>query len=200
MIAYLKGILANKAPSSIIVDVNGVGYDLAISLNTFYSLPDPGKEILVYTYTHLREDMLQLYGFKTMEEKRAFIDLISISGIGPRLAIAILSGIVPSELAQAVYEHNVKRLQKIPGVGKRTAERIILEMKHKMKIPETRFESEIGDLTEESPYTIALTALTHLGYSLNEAERALAVAKKLIGEKVSVEELLKASLRVMAGV
>lgn len=198
MIAYLKGILASKSPSSIIVDVNGVGYDVAISLHTFYSLPDPGKDVFVHTYTYVREDTLQLYGFCTLEEKKAFIDLISITGVGPKIALAILSGVAPHELARSVYEHNVKRLQKIPGVGKKTAERIILEMKHKMKLPEVRTESEVTAITEDSPYTIALTALIHLGYSSHEAEKALAAARKNVGETASVEELLKASLRAMA--
>lgn len=199
MIAYLKGILSGKSPSSITVDINGVGYDLTISLNTFYSLPDPGKEILIYTYPYIREETLQLYGFRTMEEKKAFLDLISISGIGPKVALAILSGITPDELARAVYEHNAKRLQKIPGVGRKTAERIILELKHKMKIPEYEPDGRLMDAGEESPYAIALTALLHLGYSSHEAEKALAIAKKVTGETTSVEELLKASLKVMAG-
>jgi Holliday junction DNA helicase RuvA len=199
MIAYLKGILPIKAPSSAAVDVNGVGYGFAISLNTFYSLAEPGKEVLLHTYAYIREEELQLYGFRTMEEKKAFIDLISISGIGPKLALTILSGIAPDELTRAVYEHNTRRLQRIPGVGKKTAERIILELKHRIKIPDAQPQGEFVDIGEESPYTVALAALVHLGYSSQEAERALAGAKKRVGETASVEELLKASLQIMGG-
>lgn len=199
MIAYLKGILANKSPSYVVVDVNGVGYGVAVSLNTFYSLPETGKEVLLHTHTYLREEELHLYGFKTTEEKKAFLDLISISGIGPRLALTILSGIAPDELVRAVYEHNSKRLQRIPGVGKKMAERIILELKHRIKVPDTQIQSEFMDVGEDSPYGVALAALIHLGYSSQEAERALSSAKKRVGETASVEELLRASLQTMGG-
>jgi Holliday junction DNA helicase RuvA len=198
MIAYVKGTLAFKTPSSVVVDVNGVGYDIAISLNTFYGLPELGQEVLIYTYTHVREDLLQLYGFKTLEEKKAFLDLIAINGVGPKLALAILSGIAPDELVRAVYEHNVGRLQKIPGVGKKTAERILLEMKHRLKPPEIQSCGDIPDLGEESPYGTAFAALIHLGYKPQEAEKALAAAKKKVGEMASVEEILRASLQAMA--
>jgi Holliday junction DNA helicase RuvA len=198
MIAYVKGTLAFKTPSSVVVDVNGVGYDIAISLNTFYGLPELGQEVLIYTYTHVREDLLQLYGFKTLEEKKAFLDLIAINGVGPKLALAILSGIAPDELVRTVYEHNVGRLQKIPGVGKKTAERILLEMKHRLKPPEIQSCGDIPDLGEESPYGTAFAALIQLGYKPQEAEKALAAAKKKVGEMASVEEILRASLQAMA--
>ncbi|MEJ5299680.1 MAG: Holliday junction branch migration protein RuvA [Thermodesulforhabdaceae bacterium] len=199
MIAYVKGTLTSKTPSSAVVDVSGIGYDIAISLHTFYSLPELGQEVLIYTYTHVREDVLQLYGFKTLEEKKAFLDLIAINGVGPKLALTILSGIAPDELARAVYEHNVGRLQKIPGVGKKTAERILLEMKHRLKPPEMQSFSDVVEMEETSPYGIAFAALIQLGYKSQEAERALATARKKVGDTASVEDLLKASLRVMAG-
>jgi len=198
MIAYVKGTLAFKTPSSVVVDVNGVAYDIAISLNTFYGLPELGQEVLIYTYVHVREDLLQLYGFKTLEEKKAFLDLIAISGVGPKLALTILSGIAPDELLRAVYEHNVGRLQKIPGVGKKTAERILLEMKHRLKPLEIQSCGDIPDLGEETPYGTAFAALIQLGYKPQEAEKALAAAKKKVGEMASVEEILKASLQAMA--
>ncbi len=199
MIAYLRGTLASKAQNSIVIDIHGVGYGLTISLHTFYSLPEISQEVRLYTYPYVREETIQLYGFHSMEEKRIFLHLITISGIGPKLALTILSGIAPHEFTQAIDEHNVTRLQKIPGVGRKTAERIVLEMKHKLKL--TAPEAEPVGLPpggEESPYSVALTALMNLGYRQQEATQALTTAQKKVGTGASVEELLRESLRAMA--
>lgn len=197
MIAYLKGILAHKSPDFVIIDVNGVGYGLSVSLNTFYQLPEPGRDVFLHTYTYVREDILQLYGFGTTEEKRLFLELIAISGVGPRVALHILSGMSPEEFHQTVIEHNVKRLQKIPGVGKKTAERILLELKHKLKVPEEISKGLPAGADESSITADAMSALMNLGYKQNEAHNAISRAYKKLGKNASLEDLLKEALRSM---
>ncbi len=200
MIAYLKGIITYKSPEFVTIDIGGIGYRVFISLNTFYSLPDINEEVFLYIHTYLREDTIHLYGFISKEEREIFLNLIAISGIGPRLAINILSGIGPKEFERAIYENNIKKIQKIPGIGRKTAERILLEMKHKMKLrksPDIEKE-ELFDNSGESIYSLAYSALINLGYKPFEAEKAIATAKKRISGNVSLEELLKESLKVMA--
>ena len=128
MIAFLRGRIQDKQPNRIVVDVNGVGYDVAVPLSTFYGLGEPGSEISLRVHTHVREDALALYGFATALEQDLFERLISISGIGPKLALAVLSGIEPADLVRAVERADVARLTAIPGVGKKTSERIVLEL------------------------------------------------------------------------
>ena len=128
MIAFLRGRVFEKQPNKVIVDVGGVGYDVAIPLSTYYAIGDAGAELAVRVHTHVREDQLALFGFATELELIVFERLISISGIGPKLALAVLSGIEPNELVTALQEHDVGRLTRIPGVGKKTAERIVLEL------------------------------------------------------------------------
>ncbi|SFM50626.1 Holliday junction branch migration protein RuvA [Thermodesulforhabdus norvegica] len=197
MIAYLKGILAHKSPDYVIVDVNGVGYGVSVSLNTFYQLPDPGKDVFLHTYTYVREDILQLFGFGSAEEKRLFLELIAIAGVGPRVALHILSGISPQELHQTVMEHNVKRLQKIPGVGKKTAERILLELKHKLKIPEDLSSGLSVSSGKPSITEDAISALMNLGYKQIEAQKAVSKAERKLGKEASLEDLLREALRAM---
>src|SRR5690348_12864948 len=132
MISHLRGTLLEKQPNRVIVDVNGVGYDVHVPLSTFYEMSEPGSEIALRIHTHVREDALLLYGFATVLELRIFERLISVSGIGPKLALAVLSGIEPAELVSAIRTANVARLTGIPGIGKKTAERIGLELKDKM--------------------------------------------------------------------
>ncbi len=132
MISHLRGRLLEKQPNRVIVDVNGVGYDVHVPLSTFYEMAEPGAEIALRVHTHVREDALVLYGFATVLELHIFERLISVSGIGPKLALAVLSGIEPNELVSAIRTANVARLTGIPGIGKKTAERIGLELKDKM--------------------------------------------------------------------
>lgn len=132
MIAFLRGRVLEKHPNRVIVDVGGVGYDLAVPLSTFYTAGDPGADITLRVHTHVREDQLALYGFATPLELAVFERLISISGIGPKLALAALSGIEPRELITAVQRGDVERLTRIPGVGKKTAERIVLELRDRL--------------------------------------------------------------------
>ena len=139
MIAWLRGRLVEKCPHRVIVDVQGVGYDVQVPLSTFYGLGEPGVEVIFRVHTHVREDALALFGFATTVELQLFELLIGISGIGPRLALAVLSGIEPSELVRAVRQGDLGRLTGIPGVGKKTAERMGLELKDRLP---SSFESE----------------------------------------------------------
>src|SRR5450432_2050935 len=129
MIALLRGLLVEKTPNQIIVDVNGVGYDVTIPVSTFSALPEPGGEVRLRIHTNVREDAISLFGFATTEEKHMFEKLIGVGGIGPKLAVTILSGVPATELANAILGGHVERLVRVPGVGKKTAERMILELK-----------------------------------------------------------------------
>ncbi len=197
MIAYLKGKLFLKTPDHIIIDTGGIGYEVYVSLNTFYSLPSVGSDVSLHIYTYVREDTLQLYGFHTGEEKSAFLDLIGIGGVGPRVAMQILSGISPSELRQVVADYDVKRLKRIPGIGKKTAERILLELKHKFKVvhkEDVTFEE--ASLTDNSVFRDAVSALVNLGYRPNEAKKAVHSAVKKLGD-AKLEDVLREALKTM---
>jgi len=193
VIARLKGTLVEKSPSRIIVDVGGVGYDVLVPLSTFYGLGDPGAEVVLRVHTHVREDVIALFGFSTPLELDLFERLIAISGIGPKLALAVLSGIDPAELVRAIRAQDVARLTRIPGVGKKTAERIGLEMKDRLPQAATPAGAPIegddvrGDL---------LSALTNLGYNRNVAEKAIDEARKA-EPQADFEQLLRQILRQM---
>jgi len=199
MIAQLKGVLESKAPSEIIVDVGGVGYQLSIPLSTYYQLPETGESLLLRTHTHVREDAIQIFGFMTSLEKELFKLLISVSKVGPKIALAILSGLDGESLRSAIGTNDVERLSSVPGVGKKTAERICMELKD--KIPRETDEVRGGllrgsALLEECPYKDALAALMHLGYKRGEvAEVIQGLASDVEGH--SVEELIRESLRLL---
>ena len=198
MISHLRGRLLEKQPNRVIVDVNGVGYDVHVPLSTFYDMTEPGAEIALRVHTHVREDALVLYGFATVLELRIFERLISVSGIGPKLALAVLSGIEPNELVSAIRTANVARLTGIPGIGKKTAERIGLELKDKMA---TFLTAEVAAspaaATSETLRTDVLSALMNLGYHRPLAERAVDSALKL-DTGFSFESVLRHALRVLA--
>jgi holliday junction DNA helicase RuvA len=198
MIAHLRGRLLEKHPNRIIVDVQGVGYEAHVPLSTFYEMPEPGGEIALRIHTHVREEALSLYGFVTLLELQLFERLIGVSGIGPKLALAVLSGIEPNELIAAVRHGNVARLTAIPGVGKKTAERIGLELKDKLGafLPEEGAAS-VPASAGESLRTDVLSALINLGYHRPLAERALDAALKS-GNTGSFEQTLKLALRELA--
>lgn len=197
MISHLRGRLLEKHPNRVIVDVNGVGYDVHVPLSTFYEMAEPGEEIALRIHTHVREDALLLYGFATLLELQIFERLISVSGIGPKLALAVLSGIEPSELVSAIRTANVARLTGIPGIGKKIAERIGLELKDKMAsfLPaDTAHPSAPGGDTLRDD---VMSALMNLGYHRPLAERAVdAALKKSSGS--SFETILKYALRELA--
>jgi Holliday junction DNA helicase RuvA len=201
MIGQLHGKLLSKKPNVLLLDIQGVGYEVFIPLTSFYELPDEGGEITLKIHTHVREDALVLFGFRSQREKEFFLKLISISGIGPKLAITILSGAQVEELAQALVEGNLGRLTAIPGVGRKTAERLILELKNQMAsfvLPEQAESSQ-----KESPNTLLeediLSALTNLGYPRASAEKALSMVLRAADCQRTFEEVLRNTLRRLAG-
>lgn len=176
MIARLQGRLAEKRPHRVTVDVHGVGYDLHIPLSTYYGLGEPGAEAVFRVHTHVREDTLALFGFATGLELRVFEALIGISGIGPKLALAVLSGIEPAELVRAVGRGDVRRLTGIPGIGKKTAERMGLELRDRLPaVPEAEPEPAGGDGPGAARGDL-VSALVNLGYARPAAERAVDAA------------------------
>ena len=176
MIGQLAGVLAYKSPEQLVVDVQGVGYQVLVSLNSFYRLPEPGAAVRLLIHTHVREDALQLYGFIDRQEKQLFLLLNSVSGIGPRLALNILSGTPTNELLDALEAGDLVRLVAIPGVGKKTAERLVLELRDKIKVIKGARAADDGRQASglESE---AVSALVNLGYRQNEAERAVQAAR-----------------------
>ncbi len=192
MIAKISGSLAHKEPGEVIVDVGGVGYQLFISLGVFYRLPEMGAPVSLFVHTHVREDALQLFGFLEYEEKQTFLMMKGVSGIGPKLAIGILSGIPSRELVRALREGDQVRLVSIPGVGKRLAERMIVELKDKlMALPE---ENQIGKQDGSSQLMRdAVSALVNLGYRRGESEKI--VREVVNGDEGNLEVVLKETLR-----
>jgi Holliday junction DNA helicase RuvA len=190
VIAKISGTLAYKAPGEIIVDVGGVGYQLLISLTVFYRLPEIGKSVALYVYTHVREDALQLFGFVEPGEKQLFLHLIGVAGIGPRLALNILSGIPADDLARALKEGDQGRLQAIPGVGRKLAERMSVELRDKLTTMPICEEARGHD---SELIRDVLSALVNLGYRPAETERTV---RQVIQEgKKPLEEVLKETLR-----
>jgi Holliday junction DNA helicase RuvA len=205
MIAFLTGTLLAKQATSVIVDVGGVGYEVAIPISTFYELEEPGSRVQLRIYTHVREDALQLYGFKTARERELFMRLISVSGIGPKLGITLLSGMSAEEMISAIRTNNLARLTLIPGVGRKTAERLVLELRDKIgTLAPSGVEYETGLETppsqvmpEDAIHQDALSALVNLGYQRSAAEKAITFALNEGGE-ITVETLLRRSLRRLA--
>jgi holliday junction DNA helicase RuvA len=197
LIALLRGTLIEKAPSRVVVDVGGVGYDVQVPLSTFYALGEPGTGVLLRIHTHVREDALALFGFKTGLEQDLFERLISISGIGPKLALAVLSGIEPADLIRAIRVQDVARLTKIPGVGKKTAERIGLELKD--RLPQTAEATgptpAAGDSDDQQRDDL-LSALVNLGYQRVAAEKAIDKVTKAMPD-AAFEQVLREALRSM---
>lgn len=196
MITYLHGLLAKKSPTEIVVDVQGIGYAVNISLSTYEQLPEVNTELHILTYHHVREDMQALYGFITESEREMFKLLISVSGIGPKMAQTILSGIRPDELIRTISHSALSALTAIPGVGKKTAERLIVELKDRVtKIEGTE---KIIDLptSSSSIRSEAMTALISLGFTREKAEHSLrSVLNEINGKSISVEELIKRALQ-----
>jgi holliday junction DNA helicase RuvA len=198
VIARLRGRILEKHPNRIIVDVGGVGYDVFVPLSTFYGLGDAGSDISLRIHTHVREDALLLYGFRTLLEQNLFERLISVSGIGPKVALGVLSGIEPPELMRAIEQADVARLTAIPGVGRKTSERIVLELKD--RLPRVQVEDAVAGDVETSPGGLrddVLSALVNLGYHRPLAEKAVAAAIKMMPDG-GFERTLKQALRELA--
>jgi Holliday junction DNA helicase RuvA len=208
MIAYLSGTLLSKQATSAIVDVGGVGYDVAIPLSTFYELGEVGAPVQLRVYTHVREDTLQLFGFKTARERELFLQLISVSGVGPGLAIKLLSGMNADEMVGAIRTNNLARLVSVPGVGRKTAERLVVDLRDKIAaLSSPALEEEFAakaaaagaPTSGDSIRNDALSALANLGYQKAAAEKAITRALDEGGE-LSVEMVLRRSLRSLAKV
>jgi len=197
MISYLRGILAAKSPTEAIVDVQGVAFGVSIPLSTFEALGEIRSPVTLHTHLHVREDAMQLYGFASEEERAAFRMLISVNGIGPKMAQGILSGLAVADLRIAIAQGNMIALTKIPGVGRKLAERMVVELREKIGAAGSGTASplEPGDPREKSRAE-ALAALISLGYSRSAAEKALRSAlQESIGTDLTVESLIKLSLR-----
>ena len=198
MISHLRGRLLEKHPNRVIIDVQGVGYEAHVPLSTFYEMAALGSEIALRIHTHVREDALLLYGFATLLELQLFERLISVSGIGPKLALAVLSGIEPNELVAAIKQANIARLMGIPGIGRKTAERIRLELKDKLDaLVSGEPASAQGASAGESLRTDVLSALVNLGYHRPLAERAVEAALSSSGGS-TFEQTLRLALRELA--
>jgi Holliday junction DNA helicase RuvA len=196
MISQIHGRLAYKSPDEIVIDVHGVGYGIKVPLSTFYELPGIGEEVLLLIHTYVREDSLHLYGFLTPKEKELFRLLIGVSGVGPKLAINVLSGISAEELERALKGEDLIRLTHIPGIGRKTAERMLVELKDKVVVSEAAVV--LGIRGKDEMIKDALSALVNLGYAKGIAEGAI---KGVLQEKehaLSLEELLRESLRLLA--
>lgn len=194
MIAHLKGILTRKTPAAVVVDIHGVGYEAFISLNNYYELPETGQPVSLLIHSYHKEDTFKLYGFLHEEEKQIFETLIGINKVGPKLALAILSGIPVAELMDAIAKNDVARISTIPGVGRKTAERLALELKDKLAkldktAPETPHAAAGHRLLED-----ALSALINLGYRKADAEKALKQIWDDAPEDPTLETLIKESL------
>jgi Holliday junction DNA helicase RuvA len=204
MIAHLSGTLLSKQATSAIVDVAGVGYEVAIPLSTFYELGEVGAPVQLRIYTHVREDTLTLFGFKTARERELFLHLISVNGVGPGLAIKLLSGMSADEMIASIRTNNLVRLVAIPGVGRKTAERLVVDLREKMAaLSSPALEEEFAAqaaapvTSEDQMRNDALSALANLGYQRSAAEKAVKTAIDEGGE-VSVELILRRSLRSLA--
>jgi Holliday junction DNA helicase RuvA len=195
MIAYLRGRLLAKHPNQVIVETGGVGYDVTISVPTFSAMPGVGSEVALHIYTHVREDALALYGFLHPAEKQLFEKLITVSGIGPKLAVTILSGMPADEMVRAIRVNDVAKLTRIPGIGRKTAERMVLELRD--KLPKESF-GEVAELAIATPVEEdVLSALTNLGYQRAAAERALITVSRN-GKSQPFEVLFRETLAVLS--
>jgi Holliday junction DNA helicase RuvA len=198
MIAHLRGTLLSKHPNQAVVEAAGVGYDVTISVPTFSDLPGPGSTVALHIHTHVREDQIALYGFLRPAEKLLFEKLITVSGIGPKLAVTILSGMAAVEMVGAIRSNDIARLTRIPGIGKKTAERMVLELRDKLPQP----------VTDSAPATPALgateedvvSALVNLGYQRAAAEKVLDLVKKDKdkGKDGSFDALFRGALAVLS--
>ena len=202
MIGFLSGKILEKDANTVIVDVSGVGYEVTIPLSTFYELGEIGSAVSLRIFTYVREDALQLFGFKTARERDLYLKLISVQGIGAKSGITMLSGMSADEIVTAIRTNNIVRLTSIPGVGKKTAERMVIELRDKigdLSAAAAAGGSAAGktDVDPDSVFDDALSALVNLGYQRNAAERALQDAAK-DGSEMNVQKLLRSALQKLA--
>jgi holliday junction DNA helicase RuvA len=202
MIALINGKIAYKGISSIVVDASGVGYRIFIPLTTFYELPEAGEHVTLHVHTHVKQDAINLFGFYTIQERDLFQLMISVSGIGPKTAMNILSGITSNNLLQAISRGDLGKLISIPGVGRKMAERLILELKEKVikkmtieQIPAADDQHKANEMIKED----VLSALVNLGYKNNAAKDALDKVMQVSNEDLTLDQLLKKTLKILAG-
>ena len=200
MIALLTGRLAFKAPTHLALDVHGVGYEIFIPLSTYYNLPDLNESLSLSIHTYLREDAIQLFGFSTQQEKDAFVLLMTVSGIGPKSALGILSALPVPDLVSAIQSGDVEKLESVPGIGKKSAGRLVLELKDKL----TKLHPGLApaaDATapgQDKTFDDALSALTNLGYRAADAREALKRVRKSRPGSPSLQELIREALKELA--
>ena len=207
MIAHLSGTLLSKEPNQVVVDVSGVGYEVNIPLSTFYDLSDEKSDVQLLIYTHVKEDALQLYGFRTANERKLFVNFISVSGVGPKLGIALLSHMKPDDLIESIKSNNLARLTQIPGIGRKTAERLVVDLRDKMtQLSQEQVAEQVGARSEtvhvsseDSVRGDALSALLNLGYQRSAAEKAIDAALGEGGD-ITVESILRRGLKKLARV
>jgi Holliday junction DNA helicase RuvA len=199
MIAFLSGKLLEKHANTVIVETGGVGYEVTIPLSTFYELGEPGTQVELRIYTHVREDAIQLFGFKTVRERDLYLKLISVQGIGAKSGITMLSGMNSDEIVAAIRSNDLARLTAIPGVGRKTAERLVVELRDKVGelAAVAGAAATSAALPADAVFDDALSALVNLGYQRSAAERALKQAAS-DGTEISVQKLLRRSLQVLA--
>ncbi|MCI0454033.1 MAG: Holliday junction branch migration protein RuvA [Candidatus Dadabacteria bacterium] len=192
MISLLRGKIAEKSLGKIVVDIHGVGYGVTVPLSTYYRLPERGSETELKIYTHMKEDGIELFGFTTEDERRVFILLLGVAGVGPRLATNILSSIIPGELVSAISSGDLAK-KKIPGIGPKLASRLITELKD--KVSEIEPSADVGKRTEVLEDVIS--ALINLGYKRNEIDERISQIEEVTSKEKDIEKALKESLKIM---
>ena len=200
MIASLTGRLAFKAPTYLILDVQGVGYEVFIPLSTYYGLPNLSDRISLSVHTHVREDAIQLFGFLTSQEKDAFVLLTSVSGVGPKLGLSVLSALPVSDLVSAIQSGDVEKLTTVPGIGNKSVSRLVLELKDKVgKLhPGLGPAQDSARLGQDAIFDDALSALVNLGYRPQDAKDALKQVKKSNAESIVLKDMIRESLKELA--
>ena len=193
MIGRISGILLEKNPPQVLVDANGVGYEIDVPMSTFYGLPKTGDKVALFTHLVVREDAQLLYGFGTVAERVTFRTLLKVSGVGPKVALAVLSGMSVNDLAEAVAMQESGRLTRVPGIGKKTAERLLLELKDKLKV-DVRIAVGVGEVAKTSAAADVLNALIGLGYS----EREALLAVKQLPADISVSDGIRQTLKSLS--
>ena len=198
MIALLRGTLLEKHPNRLIVDVQGVGYDVQVPVSTFYEAGDAGRPVTLRIHTHVREDQIALFGFATPLEHQLFERLIAVNGIGPKLALAVLSGIEPADFVRAVQGGDVVRLTRIPGVGKKTAERMTLELRDRLPTVDPPAGADAPAPADGGLRADVVSALVNLGYQSAAVDKAVGAALRDAGDGAAFEAVLRSSLRQLA--
>lgn len=196
MIGRIRGVLLEKEPPAMLVDVAGVGYELEAPMTTFYDLPSTGSEVTLYTHLVVREDAHLLFGFSRASQRSLFRGLLKVSGIGPRVALAVLSGMSEDEFALCVSSEDIARITKVPGIGKKTAERLVIEMRDKVQADQQAVVAAGGGEIALDPATEAVSALIALGYKGNEASR---LVRNVSGDDLSTEDIIRQALKNVVG-